>query len=158
MLRKKKHEFSYSELTAFLQASQRTSPAPWLCPLLLPPQPSREPAKPFHGSLNSMLSRSTSAPCPSRTALQHWKLCHFHLGFCYLSPQMSAAVAAPAGGLKEDCGILPVAPLPAVSLQTLRAPGAWCHCSGTAALSHRLIEPRLTPAPGHTWLVTLPRR
>lgn len=110
---------------------------PGCAPLLLPPWPSREPAKPFHGSLNSMLSRSTSAPRSSRTALQHWKLCHFHLGFHYLSPQMSAAAAAPAGGLKQDCGILPAAPLPEVSLQTPSVPGARCHCGIRAAPTGR---------------------
>lgn len=137
LLRKKKQDFSCNERTAFRQASQRASPPRRLCPLLPPPRPSREPAKPFRGGLSSMPSRSTSAPRPSRTALQHWKLCRFHLGFHYLSPQMSAAVAAPAGGLRQDCGLLPAAPLPEVSLRTPVCAGARCHRGVTAAPTRR---------------------
>lgn len=79
--------------------------------------PSREPAKPFRRGPAGVLSRSTSAPWCSRTALQHWRLCHFHLAFHYLSPQMSAAVTAPAGGLSHDGSILPTAPISEELLQ-----------------------------------------
>lgn len=115
-------------------------------PLLLPPRPSREPAKPFHGGLNSVLSRSTSAPRPSRTALQHWKLCHFHLGVHYLSPQISAAVAAPAGGLKQDCGPLPRGvPADPVCAGGTVPPRRHGRADPPGAPSHGLTESRFTP-------------
>lgn len=96
-------------------------------PLLQPPRPSREPAKPFHRGLNSMLSRSTSAPQSSRTALQHWKLCHFHPGFHYLSPQMSAAVTVPAGDLTKTAASFPQSPSPRCPHRPLHVPGPAHH-------------------------------
>lgn len=84
LLKKKKHDFSCNECTAFRQASQKeskpSSPA-------VPPRPSREPAKPFHGGLSSTLSRSTSAPRPPGQPFSTGSFAVFILAFTICLPR-----------------------------------------------------------------------
>lgn len=132
LLKKKKHDLPHNEHTAFCPESKQAL-LTGCAPLLLPSQPSREPAKPFHGGLNSMLSRSTSAPCPSRTAQSTGSFAIFILAFAICLPRyLLLLLLLPGDSSKAVVSF----PQPRGVPQTLCVPGARCH---------RLTEPRFTP-------------
>lgn len=132
LLKKKKHDFSCNESTFSPGISKSKQALLAGCaPLLLPPRPSREPAKPFHGGLNSMLSRSTSAPRPSRTAQSTGSFAIFILAFTICLPRCLLLLQLLPGDSSKAAAFLLK-----VSLQTLCVPGA---------PSHGLTGPRFTP-------------